>query len=168
MPVLLNAKHEFFAHRVAEGMKPVDAYVLAGYSKNGADQSSSKLLKKTEIQARVTELMSNIAKVAIEKTAISKTWVLEQLVENVRMAKAAEPVLDNEGNPIGEYKQNLAAGNRALELIGKEIGMFVDRKEIRTGPLDAVPFDEKVAALDMIQAEIKRRKQAHESGGTVH
>lgn len=55
---------------------------------------------------------------------------------------AAEPVKDAEGNPVGEYKANLQAANKALELIGKEAGMFIDRKEIRTGELDGLGHDE--------------------------
>ena len=50
-----------------------------------------------------------------------------ELVENVKMAKRAVPVFDREGEPTGEYEQQLAAANRALELIGKELGMFVDQ-----------------------------------------
>jgi phage terminase small subunit len=52
------------------------------------------------------------------------------LVENVDRAMEAEPVLDPKGNPTGEYKYNGNVANRALELLGKEIGMFVDRKEV--------------------------------------
>lgn len=66
----------------------------------------------------------------IAKAGLSKEWVLEQLMENVAMAKAAEPVLDKEGNPTGEYKQNLGAANKALELLGSEIGMFIKKAEI--------------------------------------
>lgn len=144
MPSLKNKKHEQFAHLVANGTKPVKAYVSVGYSENGADQSSSKLLKKAEISARIAEISDNIARLSMEKIAISKVWVIDQLVENVKMAKAAVPVLDNKGNPIGEYKQELGAANRALELLGKELAMFVDRKEVRTGALDELT-DEQLA-----------------------
>ena len=90
---------------------------------------------------------------------------LDQLVENVKMAKQAEPVLDHEGKPTGEYRQNLPAANKALELLGKELGMFVDRKEVRTGDLDDVPHEEKKAALEAIREEIRRREGGN---STVH
>lgn len=96
---------------------------------------ASQLLADGKVSVRVAELREKVTEKAVKKLEISKEWVLEQLVENVKMAKQAEPVCDEEGKPIGEYKQNLAAGNKALELIGKELGMFVDRKEIRTGAL---------------------------------
>jgi hypothetical protein len=51
-------------------------------------------------------------------------------VENVEKAMQAVLVLDNQGEPTGVYKYEGGVANRALELIGKEFGMFVDRKEI--------------------------------------
>jgi hypothetical protein len=42
----------------------------------------------------------------------------------------AVPVLDKEGNPTGEYQYNGFVANKALELLGREIGMFVERHEV--------------------------------------
>ena len=71
---------------------------------------------------------------AVEKTAISKAWVIEKLVENVERAMQAEPVRrktgDGEEEVTGEFVYNGSVANKALELIGKELGMFIDRKEI--------------------------------------
>lgn len=166
MAALKNARHEHFAHLVAKGTSARQAYIAAGYSENGADQSSSKLLKKTEVAARVAEIRETIMSRAIEKTGIDKAWVLDQLVEVVKMAKQAEPVTDHEGNPTGEYKQNLAAANRALELIGKELEMFVDRKEIRTGPLDQLPRDD-LKALEELLHDLGASGQPSIAAGTT-
>ena len=38
---------------------------------------------------------------------------------------------DAQGNPTGVYRYDGATANRALELLGKELGMFIDRKEVR-------------------------------------
>jgi phage terminase small subunit len=133
MGVLKNAKHEHFAQLVAKGETPPRAYVLAGYSDQGAAQSANRLLKSAYVSDRLEELRKTIEEPAreraIEKAALDKSWVLSQLMENVSMAKAAEPVLDREGKPTGEYKQNLNAANKALELLGKELGMFIERRE---------------------------------------
>lgn len=142
---LKNAKHEHFAQLVSNGESLTRAYVLAGYSENGAVQSARRLLTNAQICSRIEHLRAikeqqhaAAVKQVVKEAAIDKAWVMAQLVENVRMAKQAEPVLDQEGNPIGEYKQNINAANKALELLGKELGMFVDRKEVRTGPLDGL------------------------------
>jgi phage terminase small subunit len=159
VPVLTNARHEHFAQLVAGGKTPPAAYVLAGYSEAGATQSANRLLKKADVLLRVEELRKSVEEPAreraIEKAAVDKAWVLSELIEVVKMAKQAEPVYDNDGNPIGEYKQNLAAGNKALELIGKELGMFVDRKEIRTGALEEADTE----TLMEMRRQIEARKR---------
>lgn len=124
-------------------------------------EESSKLMANPKVAQRVAEIREEVTAPARKSLSIDKKWVLEQLVENVSMAKAAEPVLDGEGNPTGEYKQNLAAANKSLELIGKELGMFVDKKEIRTGAIDDIPHEDKMAALEAVRQEIARRKQVH-------
>lgn len=164
-PVVLTAQQEAFALAVASGKSQADAYREAyPRSKKWKDEviyvKASELMANGKVLVRVAALRDEITAPAKKKLAIDKEWVLRQLIENVAMAKSAEPVLDNEGNPVGEYKQNLAAANKALELIGKEFGMFVDRKEIRTGNLDELPHEDKVAALDLVRQEIERRKSA--------
>lgn len=133
---LENTKYEHFAQLVSNGESPPSAYVLAGYSDKGAVQSSNRLLKNADICSRIAYLRSfkenkheAAVSQAMENVGINKEWVLAQLVENVKMAKSAEPVKDSEGNNTGEYKQNLPAANKALELIGTELGMFITKIE---------------------------------------
>lgn len=156
---LKNAKHEHFAQLVANGEPAARAYEIAGYSGKGAKQSAARLLTDADVCDRIAHLRSikvagieKATAAVVEKAGLSKEWVISQLMENVSMAKQAEPVLDREGKETGEYTQNLAAANKALELLGKEVGMFVDRKEIRSGPLDGLPPDEAKALIDAIDA----------------
>lgn len=171
MAVLNNVRHERFAHEIAKGSSSRDAYKAAGYetkSDAAADACASRLLSSAAIKARVQELQEGISARAIEKTAISKAWVIAKLVENVERAMTAEPVRDAEGNPTGEYKYNGNVANRALELIGKEQGMFVDRKEVGKpgdfADLSDAELDELIAseAPEVIRAERQRR------GATKH
>jgi phage terminase small subunit len=162
--MLKNAKHEHFAQLVSNGESAPRAYVLAGYSENGAEQGSSRLLKNVDVCSRVAHLRKFKEKAheatvikAVEASGLTKEWIIEQLMDNVAMAKAAEPVIDNEGNPIGEYKTNLAAANKSLELLGKEIGMFIDRKEVgQPGDFERLDDDELnkryIANLEAIRA----------------
>jgi hypothetical protein len=53
-----------------------------------------------------------------------------------------EPVLNAKGEETGEYRFDSKGANQALGLLGKELGMFVDRKEIRHGPLTEATDDE--------------------------
>lgn len=156
MGPLRNARHEHFAQLVAGGKNPPAAYVAVGYSEAGAAQSANRLLKDALVCSRIAEMRAAVAEPsrerAIEKAAVTKAWVLSQLVENVRMAKQAEPVVDAQGNETGEYRQNLPAANVALGLIGKELGMFIDRKEIRTGELDGLGHDDLKQLRDALAA----------------
>jgi len=149
MPALKNEKHEIFASLVAKGLSGRQAYIDAGYSPNGADGAASKLQKTAKVAARIAELREKVANRVIEKTAISKEWVLAELVDNVKKAKAAEPVRNKDGEEIGEYRANFQAANTALHLIGKELGMFVEKAEIKTGKLE----DKTDEELDAIIAQ---------------
>ena len=55
--------------------------------------------------------------------------MIERLRENVERAMQAQPVIDRAGNPTGSYVYNGAPASRALELLGKELGMFIERRE---------------------------------------
>lgn len=169
MTILKLAKQEHFAQFIVNGVNATDAAIGAGYSERRAAITGCELLKDRNVSVRITELRALASERVTEKTGIDKAWVMNQLVEVVQMGKAAEPVRDNEGNPTGEYKQNLAAANKALELIGKEFAMFVDRKEVRTGPLDGLEHEELKALNEALStlAEPSRFVPAG-AGGTRH
>jgi len=59
---------------------------------------------------------------------VTREWVLERLAENVRRAMRIEAVTLR-GVPTGEYRYEGSVANRALELLGKELGLFVERSE---------------------------------------
>lgn len=121
---LKNEKWERFAQGLAEGLTCHEAYAQAGYTPNAGNATRLKL--NEAIQARVAALLAAMA----HKVTVSKAWVLEKLVANVERAMQHEVARDKDGNEIGDYQYQGQVANRALELLGKEIGMFVERKEI--------------------------------------
>jgi phage terminase small subunit len=125
--ILKNTKHEQFAHGVAKGLSATQAYLDAGFAENGARANAARLIAKDNVSARIEEIKANIEKVAEAKVGVSKAWVLEKLQQNLERALQEIAVLDREGNPTGEYKYEGNVANKALELIGKELGMFKDR-----------------------------------------
>jgi hypothetical protein len=56
--------------------------------------------------------------------------VLDRLVENAERALQARRAMDDDGEETGEFKYQGNVANWALELVGKELGMFIDRKEV--------------------------------------
>jgi phage terminase small subunit len=142
MPILSNDQHEKFVREIVKGSAPHAAYKAAGYkakSVSVASAAASRLLSNVIVKQRLAELQTK----AEEKAVINKAWVLRRLVENVDRAMTAEPVRDKEGNPSGTFTYNGSVANRALELLGKEIGMFVDRSEVgKPGDFDHYSDDD--------------------------
>ena len=127
--LLTNTKHEQFAHLVTKGESPARAYVLCGYSEHGALQSGNRLLRKADVAARVEELRTAVSERQIEKITVDQSWVIAMLTENVKRAMQVEPVRDREGNPTGQYTYQGGVANKALELLGKQFGMFQPKPE---------------------------------------
>jgi phage terminase small subunit len=132
MPILSNPRHERFAQEFANGVSATEAYERAGFARNRV--SAHRLKQKPNIGERVSELLKQREHInaqatakAIEKTALTKEWVIARLIENANRAMQNVPVLDRNGRPTGEYRYEGQVANKALELLGKEIGMFVDR-----------------------------------------
>jgi hypothetical protein len=133
VPALENPKHELFAQELAKGKTAEEAHGLAGYkaSRSGASQLKQNL----NISNRIAEILAEREAIhgqatadAIKSTALTKEWVIGTLMENVARAMQAKPAkLDDEGAAAGEYVYQGSVANKALELLGKEMGMFVDR-----------------------------------------
>jgi len=133
MPALLNSRRELFAQAVADGKTVSDAYAMAGFKPHRAN--AAKLRHNTEISERVGELLAEretihaqaVAK-AIEATGITKEQVIRDLIEVKDRALQKVEVLDREGKPTGEFKFEGGVACRALELLGKELGMFIETR----------------------------------------
>ena len=84
----------------------------AGYSPGGAAQSAKKLLTNAKIQAEIAKGQAKVA----NRLEITVEKVLGDLEELRVLAMAA-----------GQY----SPAARAAELLGKQIGMFVEKRETK-------------------------------------
>lgn len=64
-----------------------------------------------------------------KRTGLTQERVVNRLKENVERAMQAMPVLDQEGNETGQYVYQGQVENRALELLGRQLGMFPGKIE---------------------------------------
>lgn len=163
MPALKNAKHEAFAQGMFAGKCGREAYRTAGYdcTPEAADAAASRLLKDVRVSARVNELRERVANKAVKSAALTKEWVLERLMKHAEICLGGEKIKtvravksrtkDESGGfqdqiatvEVEVTERDAAAANRALELLGRERGMFVERKEIGDpGAFDEVSDDE--------------------------
>jgi len=122
----LTPKQARFAQEYLIDLNATQAAIRAGYSPKRADQSGYQLLSNIEIQAAIEKGQAKIA----EKNDISIKWVLDNL----------KTVADR---CVGG--KDSAGANRSLELIGKHLGMFIDR----TQEIDpAVPIAITIQEID--------------------
>lgn len=89
------------------------------------DNNASNLAKENEIIMRLKELQDEVK----SKNIVTVEYVLEGLKEVKERCMSAEPVLDRNGEPTGEYRFDSSGANKSLELIGKFLKMFTDKVE---------------------------------------
>ena len=157
MPILRNVKQELFCQRrAAFGDSLLHAYNAAGY---GNDQQT---LKQKKLAANQVSYIPNVKKrigelqTALETSAIArddlytKNEVVEGLLANAREASAAVAVLDKKGNATGEFTANWGASNKAWELLGKEIGMFVTIRRTTHEEIDPLADASEEALMEYL------------------
>ena len=169
----LTPKQRAFAMHVVSGISQRKAYQMA-YSSQSADSTAaregSKLCKRPQVAAFLAKLRDETGKALIEHVAkdiaLDRHYVLANLKEVVERCMERAPVLDRSGRPVrvttktGEisaaYTFDSKGANRALELIGKELAMFVERKEVRHGALAEASDEELDAELGRLASELAR------------
>jgi hypothetical protein len=135
---LQNPKHEKFARLVADGMHQNEAYTTIGCKDNS--RNASRLKGRPEVKARILELERWATEKAAKKISLSKADILQNIISDRELALKLKQV---------------GAALRADELLGKAIGMFVDRTEIaRPGEFEGLtdPEDIKRAIIALIEA----------------
>jgi len=179
MGILRNAKHELMASALADGMSQDGAYIKAGFSPKGARGSATKLLKQNasifqrrdEILAEREKLRSAGVVAAAEKEQVTKEYVLRGLKTVAERCLQTYPVMNKRGEQVlcetpdgGEalaYQFEAGAATRSLELLGKEIGMFVDRKE------QGKPGEFAALTDEQLDADIKETVELAIKSGTA-
>lgn len=117
---MLNDKQQRFCEEYVVDFNATQAAIRAGYSEDSAGQQAHDLLKKHEIQGRITQLKQQIA----DKAEVNASYITEKLITITERCMQGEPVKDKEGNETGEWKFDANAANKSLELLGKRIGYF--------------------------------------------
>lgn len=154
----LTPTQEAYARARAFGMTQQEAIYFATNGRVKAVGAGSNMESDYPlVRKRINELAIQVAERVVESAAASKAWVMKRLMQVADRCMQAEPVLmfnrsTGEYEETGEYKFDSAGANRSLELIGKELGMFVDRKEVRYGALGTMT-DEKLREMAMKLAE---------------
>jgi phage terminase small subunit len=107
------------------------AAIKAGYSKKTASSQASQLMANPKVQALIEHKDTE----RVKRTEVDQDYVIYNLVEAMEMAKGTRPITitkNDNGKQVVEKvrKTNLTAMNKAAELLGRHLGMFVDKQEL--------------------------------------
>jgi Phage terminase, small subunit len=127
----ITGRQDKFCREYIVDYHQTNAALRAGYSRKSAAVAACRLLKNDKILARVRELQQELN----DQLVTSKAFVMTGLRRAYDRAMQAEQVLEfnydsKQMEPTGEYTFDGRTANRALELMGKELGMFTDRVQM--------------------------------------
>ncbi len=168
MPLLGNAKHERFAQLLAKGKTATAAYVEAGYKDD--DGAASRLSGK--VRERVNELLARSA----DRVEVTKARVIRELAR-IAFAdlkefanwndsgvswKSSDELTEEQTRAIASIEQTMteAGGTTklklydkkfALELLGKELGMFTGKEGELPEDLRNMTTEQLIEALKVMQ-----------------
>jgi phage terminase small subunit len=149
MPILPNPRWEKYAQCVASGMTPGRAAASAGYAKSGNNQGRLKTIP--EVARRIEEVRIQLYEATIKKSAVEKSHVIQSIIETREAAKAA---------------MQYGAALKADELLGKTIGMFIERREIgRAGEFEGL--SDKREIVEAIIARIEHSPEGSDVGSVA-
>ena len=123
----MNKKQEAFAIEYLKDRNATRAAIRAGYSSKTARSIACELLARPDVQ----EFVKGKQREALESATITVDSIVEQLK-------------DIAANPLAKDADKI----RALELIGKHLGMFTERVEMK-GQIDT-----SVSKLDGILKQL--------------
>jgi len=116
----LRGKQGRFVDEYLVDCNGTQAAIRAGYSPRTARQMATENLSKPAIADAIAARQSELA----EKTGITQEYVLQTIRETVERCLQHEPVLDNLGEPTGEYVFREGGVLKGCELLGRYLGVF--------------------------------------------
>ncbi len=109
-----------FAEEYLVDLNATQAALRAGYSPSTARAQGYRLLRNPQVARAIERAMAERSR----RTGIEADWVLARLKAVAQRCLAAEPVRDRKGQATGEYRFDAKGAIKALELMGKHLGMF--------------------------------------------
>ena len=183
MPKLPNPKRERFCQEFIKDLNGTKAAGRAKYSKKTAEQQASRLLSNVKVQQRIAELMDERAK----RTRTTQDQVLEELkilafsdfrdygevvgelgIDRLKL-KTFDQIGEGKTRAIQSIKESISEKRvqlsfklhgklPAIELLGRHIGMFVERMAL-TGE-DGGPI-----RIEYVLAKAKKHKRGADGKG---
>ncbi len=133
----LTDKQKRFIEEYLVDLNATQAAIRAGYSVKTADVQGAQNLVKLKVFIQEAQNKRS------ERVQISQDEVIRRLLENADIASGKKPTTitipsKNEngeviGNDVVHFVYEPSSVNKALELLGKHLGMFKDRVDVTSG-----------------------------------
>ncbi len=141
----LTYKKERFCLEYVCDYNKTQAAIRAGYAESTAAKRGYELMKEPEVAAYIRQLQKEQA----ERLMLTSDRVLIELMDVYQKCMQAVPVetwnySEHRMEPTGEYQFDSKGATKALEMIGKHLGMFEKQEDAGddTGPVFITGEDE--------------------------
>jgi phage terminase small subunit len=147
----MNNRQKLFVKEYLVDLNATRAAKSAGYSERTAYSAGQRLLKHVEVSAAIAQKTEKLA----QKLDISVEYVLGTIKQTIERCSQGVEVLDREGNPTGEWKEDSFAVLKGCELLGKYLKLFTEKVE-HTGTvthehIDLSPYsDDQLAQIEAL------------------
>ncbi len=135
----MKAQHLRFANLVRDGMKQGKAAIEAGFSPASANTQASLLMKRQDVKDVIRGATTEELEAAAIVTGINARFILSQIFNIAQDAKAQKKP---------DYKSALTA----FGMLGKHLGLFIDRTEI-TNVNQVKDYLDKI--IDIMDEEVR-------------
>ena len=153
---MLTARQMRFVDEYLKDLNATQAAIRAGYAAKTANANAARMMVNDGIQ----EAIEARQQTRVERVELEQDWVVNELR---KVAQRCLPVEDDDGKPIANI---VNVGVKALELLGRHQGIFIDKREI-TGKdgKDLVPDAPKgVLVVPGVMSEADWAKMVKERG----
>lgn len=104
-----------------------DAALKAGFAERSARQQASRMLTYANIKKIIEEKNAKIS----EELLITAKELRQDLIEVKERCMEAVEVKDKKGKGLGFCVFDAKGATRAIELLGRDVGAFIERKELK-------------------------------------
>ncbi len=138
-----DIKERVFVNEYLKDFNGTQAAIKAGWKESSARQTAYRLLTKDYIQTAIKKRVDD----RIAALQLDQNFVIKGLIEVYERCMQAEPVLDGEGEPTGEWKFDSKSANKALESLGRHLQMFPNNVKHSNDPENPLPAGNVVIYL---------------------